>query len=171
MAASVPMNPLLAAQRWQLALEAFDWPAAARWLAPVVLAAGALGLIASHVAAWKRAQAQDMPPRELEFRRKQFRRRVQVSGMLALAAAAVGLGQLIPWRQRPSLYVAFWFGTSVLLLWTVALALGDAWASSVHYRQLWRERHLARAALQAELDRARAKQNGHAAPRPGESNH
>lgn len=170
MSAEWRLVPLWSVARWQLALDVLDWPGVVRWLTPLLLATLALGLIASHVVAWRRAQRQQLPATELEFRRKQFRRRVQASGMLALAAAAVGLGQWIPWRERPSLYVAFWFGTGVLLLWVVALALGDAWASSIHFRRLWDERHVARAELQAELERLRAKQNGRASSRPNDPN-
>lgn len=167
-AAALPMAFPFAVARWQLALEAMNGGGAVRWLAPALLAAGALGLIASHVAAWRRAQRENLPPRDLEFRRRQFRRRVQASGMLALAAVGLGVGQLIPWREWPSMYVGFWFGTAVLLLWIVALALGDAWSSSVYFRHLWHERHVARTELQNELERLRSQPTDRGAERSGD---
>lgn len=164
---------VLAAARWQLAVDAVSFPGVVRWLGPAALAAGALALVAWHWSSWRTAQAADLPAAELDYRRKQFRRRTQASGMLAIAAAALIVGQFIPWRERPSLYVWFWCGTALLLVWVVALAVGDLLATRVHFRHLFRERSEARAALHAELSRLRGAQDGGetagAAPPPGDA--
>lgn len=113
----------------------------------------ALGFVVWHVRSWRAAQRLSMPAAELAFRRRQFRRRLQTSALLACAAASLIFGQLIPAREHPGWFGAFWLAVVVLIGWITLLAIGDIAASWLHLRGATAEREGARARLQAELER------------------
>lgn len=94
---------------------------------------------------------------------RQFRRRMQVSFMLAAVGFLIPLGDQLDklFRQRPLLFIA-WVGSVLLLVaWMVLMALGD-WLSTVTYSVIAnaRLRH-ERRALEGEIRRYHAQQNGH----------
>ena len=126
--------------------------------------------IVSHLKSWRAARGrQDLSEAERLFLGRRFRRRMQASSMLALLALAVFAGQMIPYRRYPSLFVWFWFGVLLLVIWVFLLALADALANRQHLRELQRDRLVAEAQLRAELSRLQTQQrefreqhNGHA---------
>lgn len=103
---------------------------------------------------------------EVCFRKRQILRRLQMSGLLAVLAMCMWLGQLIPRLQWPTLFVVFWCGVSVLTLWLVTLALGELVVVGRHGKRMHRQLQNEREALQREADQLREKQrsqsNGHA---------
>lgn len=116
----------------------------------------ALGLtmVGSHLLARRRHAREDVPSFERDYRRRQFRRRVQASSMLAILGAGMAWGCAIPKEKYPSLYVYTWLGLFLLLIWIVGLALGDAWSTRVFYRRMLFHRSSATARKEAPLSKA-----------------
>ena len=112
----------------------------------------ALGMMVMHARSWRSAQARGPEEAELNFRRRQFRRRMQSSAMLGLLAVAVFVGQLI---KTPALAVVFWAATLLLLVWVGLLAVGDILATKFHFGRMRRDYLIEQAKLEAELRRIR----------------
>lgn len=120
----------------------------------------AVGLMVMHVRSWRTQQAAGLDPKELDYRRRQFRRRMQTSAMLAFLAAALptGLWVLSSW---PKVGVLFWGGVLVLVLWVGALGVADMWATKQYYGKLRYDYRVEQARLEAELRRIQsARGNG-----------
>lgn len=135
------------------------------YLLPSAVFAVAAGLLFWQRNTW-RSQQQGCLEADLEFARGQFRRRTQTSAILAVLALGMCLGQLIPRREQPTLFVLFWVGMLLLLAWMVLLALGDLVIGRQHVARLVQERRTAESQLQAELDRLRAQRDQEAAAKP-----
>jgi amino acid permease len=122
----------------------------------------ALALMVSHVRSWRAQQAAGLDPKELDYRRRQFRRRMQTSAMLAVVAAALPVGMWILRHDReagpiwPKVAVIYWGGVLVLVLWLGALALADMWATKRYYGKLGYDYRVEQARLEAELRRIQA---------------
>lgn len=127
----------------------------------IVLAAG--GLIWWNVESWRRDR-QSGDAAEVSFARRQFRRRVQASGLLGLVGAALCVGQLIPAAEYPMLMACFWLGVVLLVFWAVLLALGDMAVNRQRLKSFQHHRRIEEAKLNAELQRLRnrpaAERNG-----------
>jgi hypothetical protein len=133
-------------------------------LVSLLLLTCAAGLMVSHVRTWRAAQTLAPECRELDYRRSQFRRRMQTSAMLGLLAIAIFVGQILQgWIGSATFAVLYWGGVLVLLAWIGLLALADVLATKVHYGRLRSEFQVEHAKLQAELRRIQSsRQNGHA---------
>jgi hypothetical protein len=110
-------------------------------------------LMAWHVRQWR---AGDQDADERRYQRGRFRRRMQSSAMLCLSGVAMYAGQLISADQQPTLYVFFWCGVALLVLWVMILALADILATRLHIARFKRHRIVEEARLRAELARASA---------------
>ena len=127
----------------------------------LLLLAAAAGLIASHVRTWHRARGNELESVEQDYRRRQYRRRLQASGMIGLVGILLPLGTLIPLQLHPSLFVFFWFGVMLLTVWIMLLALGDMFSTRNFARRAQRENLVRQAKLRAELSRIQAgRRNG-----------
>jgi len=134
-----------------------------------LLAAG--GLMHSHLRTWRTVQqrATELDPKEVDYRRRQFRRRMQTSAMLAV----VGVGILVGWllivfRAPPLVTVVFWSGVMLLVVWLVVLATADMISTRYYYSRLKQDYLVEQARLQAELRRIeRTRGNGQADERRG----
>ncbi len=114
------------------------------------LLACAAGLLVWHVLAWRAGQRRRLDPSELEYRRRQFRRRMQTTTMLALLAASLPIGQWLVTRW-PEGGVVFWGLVLFLLAWVVVLALADVWATKFYYGRLRDRNQLEQTRLKAQL--------------------
>ena len=124
----------------------------------LLLAAG--GLMVSHVRTWRAFQREPLDPREFDYRRRQFRRRMQTSAMLAVVAAAVFIGHLLTlWLESWMFAVVFWGAVMLVLCWVGLLAAADVWATKHHFGRLRDECLVEQAKLQAELRRLQAVQS------------
>jgi hypothetical protein len=137
----------------------------------LLLCALSAGLIAWHVRAWKRLQGAEIEPGERNFRRRQYRRRMQTSAMLGVLGAAIFIGQLLMiWVTSQAFLVVYWGGVVVLVLWLALLALADMAATGFYYSRVKSNYVVERARLQGELQQARKKQaevrNGKPGPGP-----
>ena len=126
------------------------------WLSALVslfLLACAAGLMISHHRTWRRVQRRQPEAEELDYRRRQFRRRTQTSAMLGLLAVAIFVVQLIP---GPPLLVLISWGVVLLVLgWIGLLAVVDIWATKHYFGRLRQTFLVEEAKLQAELRRIR----------------
>ena len=122
------------------------------------LLAIAIGLIVSHVVSWQRFQQEDQDKDKVEtdYRRRQYRRRMQVSAMLAVAAMAMLIGLLISRRDWPSVFVFWWTGVVLLVGWIILLAMVDALATRRFFRRMRHNRTIDEARWRAEFERERA---------------
>jgi hypothetical protein len=117
----------------------------------LTLAAIAAGLMFHHWRAWRRVRDDaERPEPERRFAWRQFRRRMQTSGMIGLAGLGMLAGQFI---RAPLLLVFFWAGVMLLLLWVVLLALADVIATQQHFGAARRQNLSEQTRAQAELRR------------------
>lgn len=114
----------------------------------LLLAAGVMMFI--HVRTWHTVRQQDSSSNEVNYYRRQFRRRMQSSAMLGLLGVALFIGQLI---TRPILEIAFWGVTLILVVWLGLLAGVDIIATRYHFGRLRRNYLIEQVKLQAELRR------------------
>jgi hypothetical protein len=125
-----------------------------------MLLLGAAGLMVWHVRAWRAQRQRKLEPEEREFFRRQFRRRVQTSALLAVVAGALPLGQWIAQmaaEQADAAWAkwafAFWGLVILLLAWVAMLALADLWSSRLFFGRLRQRFWLEKTRLDAELRR------------------
>ena len=117
------------------------------------LLAMAAGWIAWHIRVWRVTRRTERDESERLFQWRRFRRRVQASGMLALAAVAIGLGQWIEPKAHPTFFLGYWMCVLVSVLWLGALALADAVATRLHAQKRLGRLAAEQAGLEAELNR------------------
>lgn len=130
-------------------------------LLPGVVIALGLGLLISHLRSWRGMKDQFAGVDERRHFRRRFLRRLQTSALLTLAGVALIVGQLIPARAWPSLFVFFWCGVVLLLMWVVLLALADAASTRAYVGRLRNQRSAERSKLEQELMRLkRLRQDG-----------
>ena len=120
----------------------------------------ALGtLLASMALAWwhlrmRRLHEQaDFTPKQHDFYRRQFRRRIQVSAMLGLLGILLGIET---WVERPLILAVVGLAMLILLLWIMLLACVDAFASRMHFDQIRSDYIVEQAKLEAQARRLRA---------------
>lgn len=130
----------------------------------LVVAAG--WFVRWHVSAWRALgeRASQLDPEEIDFRRRQLRRRTQTSAMLGLVGIGMLVGRLlIVWRAHPTLILLFWGGVVLLVLWLGLLAVADMVATRYYFSRLRRDYLVEQARLQAQLRRMeRTRGNGQA---------
>lgn len=102
-----------------------------------------------HARAWRVCQGEQLDDSEFDFRRRQFRRRMQASAMMGIAVA-VSLA-----ITDPLMTAILWLVVLSLVVWMLLLASADM-ASSYHYYYQLRAKHTAEhASLQAQLEAIR----------------
>lgn len=129
-------------------------------------------LIDSHLRTWSKVQKNQgqLEPNELDYRRRQFRRRMQTSAMLGMIGIAILVGQLISLLPIPRLLVVlFWGGVMLMAIWLGMLAIADMVSTRFYFARLKQNYMAQEARLQAELRRLqRTRGNGQAAGGPDE---
>lgn len=120
-----------------------------------VLLLVAAGMMSAHQRAWKSAREKELDAKEFDYRRRQFRRRMQTSAMLAVLAVALSVGYAATnWWICSGLFAAvFWLATMLFACWVGLLALVDIWASKHYYGRQHHNYLVERAKLEAELRR------------------
>ena len=112
--------------------------------------AGVGALLGWHVRQWKTAQARVLEKAELDYRRSQFRRRMQTTMLFGLATASLpfGLPLIRAWPKAGAIY---WGVIVLLLLWAIVLGLADILAIKVFYGRLQHRNQLERARLEVTV--------------------
>jgi hypothetical protein len=118
----------------------------------ILLAAG--GLIVWHVRTWRRAERKPSEGQGFDYYRRQYRRRMQTSALLAVVAVAIFVGQFI--TRPPVAVLVFWGGVLLVLFWIGLLAVADVVATKLHFAQLRAHYRVEEAKLQMELRRIRS---------------
>jgi hypothetical protein len=125
------------------------WPTL---LVAAFLVFGSLVLLAWHVKAWREADHGGLAERDYEFFRRQYRRRMQSSGMLGIIGLLI-LGHL--GLRDNTMLALYWTGVLGLLIWTVLLAASDFAASRLHYRSQVADQHTEHLLLKREIEKFR----------------
>ena len=113
---------------------------------------GSVVLLAWHVKAWREADHGGLAERDYEFFRRQFRRRMQASGMLGMIGLLI-LGHL--WVSDNTMLALYWTGVLGLLVWTMLLAASDFAASRLHYGPQVAQQQTEHLLLNREIERFR----------------
>ena len=137
---------------------------------PLFLLICAAALMGMHARTWRSVQEQEMDDRERDYHRRQFRRRMQSSGMLAVLAAGIFVGQWVSQVARPTIVFIFWGGVGLLVVWLAVLAVADILATKVYYGRLRQGFLIEQAKLQSQLRRMQeARRNGQGSRRKRKS--
>jgi hypothetical protein len=125
-------------------------------------------LIVRHVRVWNQLKKEELDERELNFRSRQYRRRMQTSAMIGVLGMAIVVGQLLlDVVKSPKFPVYYWIGVLALLLWIVLLAVADMVATSTYYSRERSDLAVGHAKLQVELRKARERAGRRHNGKPG----
>lgn len=134
-----------------------DFWSAAMTMVVLVLVAGAM--MAGHVRVWRSARQPDLPPRDRDYHRRRFRRRMQSSAMVGLVGVAIFVGYWI--QDPPLLVVVYWSGVLLLVAWLGLLAMADIVSTAHHFGRMREDVLIEQARLEARARRIRhAQGNG-----------
>ncbi len=111
-------------------------------------------MIMRHRAAWRLAQEEDLDEPDLDFLRRQFRRRMQASGMIGLVGVAVIVGIWVTHTVTAAIY---WSVVILIVLWIGMLAVSDLINTRYYYGQLAQKHVEEHARLTAELHRIKSR--------------
>jgi hypothetical protein len=132
------------------------------------LLVAASGLMVSHVRTWRafREREGQIDAEELDYRRSQYRRRMQTSAMLGILAVAMLAGGWVKHPPlSPTVFAIYWGLVLLLVLWLGLLAVADIVSTKYHYARLRDHYALEETRLRAELRRIEALQgNGKGEP-------
>jgi len=120
------------------------WPALA---VAVALVGIGVSMMSSHVRSWRRQRSDPtLDERDLVYYRRRYRRRMQISAMLAILGVLIGMGDaLLPFqRKHPIPTTLYWIGVLLMTGWVMLLGFGDLLSTAAYGR--------------AELARVRQKQ-------------
>lgn len=119
----------------------------------------AVWMIVSHMRTWRGLQQEELDAEEFDYRRRQFRRRMQTSAMLGVLGVAILVGHpLTLWLDSPAFFLAFWGVIVLVVLWMCLLALVDMWATKHYFGRLRHDNLVEQVLLQAEARRIQAAQ-------------
>lgn len=120
----------------------------------VLMLLASAALMVSHARTWRRVRDRPAPQdaKETQYRWRQFRRRMQTTAMLAIAAVALLVGHWIdPERVSPLVFLLYWAGVILLVLWVALLAVADMISTKSYFGRVQQSQLVEKAKLQAEL--------------------
>ena len=121
----------------------------------VLLVTASLWMMKMHVHAWRAARADESrEPHELNFRRRQFRRRMQTSGILGLLGIAILVGHFIKPPMASVVVAVYWATVLLMVAWILVLACFDAISTQLHFNRMQRRNESEQTLLEAKLRRA-----------------
>jgi hypothetical protein len=128
------------------------------WYSAVVfglLLLAAAGLFFWNLRQWRKVRPESISKDEHDYRRRQFRRRLQSSAMLGAAGVAIFVPELLPQKITENPYfLLYWVAVMLMVLWVVLLAAVDIWATKFYYDRLRNAYFHEKLKLEAELRRA-----------------
>ena len=119
--------------------------------AAFLLSASAL-LLWFHLRAWRSAQVEPLDEKAIDFRRRQFRRRMQASAMIGIVGIAVVASLAV---TDAIMTAILWCFVLALVVWMLLLAFADMVSSYFYYNQIRAQHTAEHASLQAQLDKLR----------------
>jgi len=108
-----------------------------------------------HWRAWRACRSEELDERAFDFRRRQFRRRMQASAMIGIVGVAVVVSLVIADTLMTAL---LWLVVVSLVVWMLLLAFADMVSSYFYYAQIRAHHTAEHAALQAHLERIRRRE-------------
>ncbi len=118
-------------------------------------------LLASGVLIWRHLQARreinadELDEREVDYLRRQFRRRMQTSAMMAVVGVALLIGIWINALNSPLVAILYWLAVVLVVCWIALLAFADLISTRMYYRQEKNIHDREYAKLTADLKRLR----------------
>lgn len=138
----------------------------------LLLLAAAGWWTSSHLRTWRTVQRHrdQVEPKEFDYRRRQFRRRMQTTAMLGLLGLGILAAQLVSVLPVPPQVIVISWGVVMLLaVWLGLLAVADLVSTRYYFGRLKHDNFLEQVRLQAELRRLqRLRGNGHATKEGGD---
>jgi len=124
-------------------------------LFPALLVIVAVLFLAWHFLAWQKVGAKpDLDGAEWNFRRRQFLRRLQVSGMLLILGVLLFVGQfLFSGTEHPGWAIAYWLAVAVITFWMILAAVADMLAGISYFGRLKTQADIERIRLSAIINR------------------
>jgi hypothetical protein len=105
-------------------------------LISLILLLAAAAMTVWHVHAWRTMQRRETDAEELDYRRRQYRRRVQTDALFGLMAVVLGAAcPLLAWINSAWFALAYWGMGMLVVGWIMWLALVDMRATQRHFRQ------------------------------------
>lgn len=92
------------------------------------------------------------------FLSHQTSRRMNMSLVFGLAAAAMLVGCFVPWRDHPRIFLGAWAAATLFLLWGMLLTVFDYIAVRLHYAIEKRQNEAEKIGLEYALKRLREKE-------------
>ncbi|MFH1920494.1 MAG: hypothetical protein ABIP48_11490 [Planctomycetota bacterium] len=139
-------------------------------LIALVLWLAAAWLMNSHFATWRAVLRQEsqLGPKEFDYHRRQFRRRMQTSAMLGFVGLGMLVGRLLMvYGAPPLVVVVFWTGVLLLVVWLGLLAVADMVSTRYHFSRLRQNHVVEEARLEDELRRLKRTRGNGRADEPG----
>ncbi len=125
----------------------------------LALLAAAAALMLWHTLAWRRFRQTSADGRNLNFRHRQFRRRMYTSATFAAIALLLPLGEfLVPRVHSRTFGLLYWAGVLLGLFYICLMAVLDMLATKFHYSRLQQDCRVQQARLQSELKRIQRKE-------------
>ena len=123
------------------------------WMCAFLVIAS-LWMMQTHIRAWRAARADESrEPHELNYRRRQFRRRMQTSGILGLLGIAILVGHFIKPPMAIVVVAVYWATVLLMVAWLLVLACFDAIATQLYFRRIQRRNESEQIRLKAKLRR------------------
>ena len=125
-------------------------------LVAVVIVAAIAVLFAVHYRTWKSRTAEATADGERRFLALQFRRRIQTTGVMAILAVMLFVGQV--YRIPGWAGVLYWSFAFLLTIWLIFMAFGDVTATRMQVARSQQALLMERAKLQREINEARERE-------------
>lgn len=88
------------------------------------------GLVVWHARTWRDVVARGASGKDLKFAQRQFGRRATASLLIAAVGGLVAGGE---WIVSPIVSLVYWLAVLLIVLWILALAAADAFASRQYF--------------------------------------
>ncbi len=91
-------------------------------------------MMRSHLRVWREQSVDpELHEDDRHFLLRQFRRRMQASGLLAIIGMMIPLGDVVRvFADSPGIFAAYWIIVLLLVMWMCMLAMGDMASTKAH---------------------------------------
>lgn len=139
------------------------------WICGLLVLAS-LWMIKMHVGTWRTIAGDDSrEPHELNYHRRQYRRRMQTSGILGLLGIMILVGHFVRPPMAALLVVLYWSTALLMVSWLLILACFDAISTRLYFRRMRRRAESQETLNEARLRREKQKALANTTPTEDES--
>ncbi|REJ88424.1 MAG: hypothetical protein DWQ34_22355 [Planctomycetota bacterium] len=101
----------------------------------LLLAAGGVAGLIWHIRAWRsHREDEQLSGEELRYYRRQFFRRIQTTGLIAVIGVMLPIGANLDIQANPGWSIVIWMIILGLALWVMVLGFGDLFSTRLHAR-------------------------------------